>query len=69
MKKSNIVPVCKKVDKQLLQNYRPASLLPISGKVFEKMLYNNIFEYLQENNLLCENQSGFQPFVDISFSQ
>ena len=60
-KKSNIVPVHKKGDKQLLENYRPVSLLPISRKVFEKILYNNIFEYLQENNLLCENHSGFRP--------
>ena len=52
----------KKGDKQLLENYRPVSLLPIFGKVFEKILYNNIFEYLQENNLLCVNQCGFRPF-------
>ena len=43
-KKSNIVPVHKKGDKQLLENYRPVSLLPILGKVFEKILYNNIYE-------------------------
>ena len=49
----------KKGDKQLLENYRPVSLLPILRKVFEKILYNDIYEYLQENNLLCENQSGF----------
>ena len=42
----------KKGDKQLSENYRPISLLPILGKVFEKNLYNN---------MLCENQSGFQP--------
>ena len=40
-KKSNIVPVHKKGDKQLLDNYRPVSLLPILRKVFEKILYNN----------------------------
>ena len=50
----------KKGDKQLLENYRPVSLLPILGKVFEKILYNDIYEYLQENNLLCESQSGFR---------
>ena len=32
------------------------------GKRFEKILCNNIFEYLQENNCLCKDQSGFQPF-------
>ena len=31
--KSNIVPVHKKGDKQLLQNYRPVSVLPILGKI------------------------------------
>ena len=36
-------------------------MLPVLGKVFEKSLHNNMFEYLQENNLLCGNQSGFQP--------
>ena len=60
-KKSNIVPVHKKGDKQFVNNYRPVSLLPIFGKVFEKILFNSIFEYLQENCLLCDNQSGFQP--------
>ena len=58
-KKSSIVPVHKKGDKQLLQDYRAVSLLPILGKILEKILFNSIFEYLQENNLLCKNQSGF----------
>ena len=34
-KKSNIVPVHKKDDKQMVDNYRPVSLLPILGKSFE----------------------------------
>ena len=58
---SIIVPIHKKGDKQFVNNYRPVSLLPIFGKVFEKILFNSIFEYLQENCLLCDNQSGFQP--------
>ena len=33
--KSNIVPGHKKGDKQLLQNYRPVSLLPILGKIIQ----------------------------------
>ena len=42
-KKSNIVPVHKKGNKQIVNNYRPVSLLPIFGKVFEKILFNSIF--------------------------
>ena len=37
-KKSNIIPVHKKDDKQLIQNYRPISLLPIFAKIFQKYL-------------------------------
>ena len=58
-KKSNILPFHKKGDKKLLQNYRSVSLLPILLKILDKILFNSIFEYLQENNLLCENQSDF----------
>ena len=49
----------------MLQNYRPVSLLPILGKILEKILFNSIFEYLQKNNFLCENQSGFRPYDSI----
>ena len=48
----NIVPVHKKEEKNLVKNYRPISLLPIFGKVFEKILYNNLFCYLKENDLI-----------------
>ena len=47
-KKSNVVPIHKKGDKQLLQNYRPVSLLPICGKIFERIIFNPIFEYLEK---------------------
>ena len=60
-KKSNIFPVHKKGDKQTANNDRPVSPLSIFGKVFEKILFNPIFGYLQENGLLCDNQSGFRP--------
>ena len=34
-KKANVVPVCKKGNKQSLKNYRPISLFPICSKIFE----------------------------------
>ena len=60
-KKSNIVPIHKKGDKQIVDNYRPVSLLPILGKNFERVIFNSISGYLEGNNLLCPNQSGFRP--------
>ena len=60
-KKANVVPVFKKGDKQLLKNYRPISLLPIIGKIFERLLYNQMFEFFIRNDLISQNQSGFKP--------
>ena len=61
-KKSNIVPIHKKRDNQCMVNYHPVSLLPICGKIFERLVFNPVFEFLEENKLLS-NQSGFQPNV------
>ena len=44
-KKANFVPIHKKGDKQTVINYRPVSLLPISGKIFERLLYNEILNF------------------------
>ena len=61
MKKANIIPVHKKGDKQLITKNRPVSLLPICEKVFEKIIFNSLFVYLNNNNLLSSNQCGFRP--------
>ena len=44
-KKANIVPIHKKGDKQAVKNYRPVSLLPICGKIFERLLYNEMLNF------------------------
>ena len=60
-KKTNVVPVNKKGDKQILKNYRPISLLLIAGKIFERLLYDRMFEFFIVNNSVSKNQSGFRP--------
>ena len=60
-KKANVVPTYKKNDKQSIKNYRPVSLLPICGKIFERLLYNEIFSFFIENGLISQKQSGFRP--------
>ena len=59
-KKANVVTVHKKNGKQLIKYYRPISLLPICGKVLERLLYNSLFEFFIQNNLITPNQSGFK---------
>ena len=50
----------KKNDKQCIKNYRPVSLLPICSKIFERFLFNELYELFNENDL-SSNQSGFRP--------
>ena len=50
-----------KNDKHYINNYRPVSLLTICRKLLERILYNSAFLYLENNNLLTPNQSGFCP--------
>ena len=35
--------------------------MPIFGKIFEKIIFNKIYNFLLEENLLNPNQSGFRP--------
>ena len=55
-----IIPLFKKGDSSLLSNYRPISLLPTISKIFESILYNQLYEYFNSNNLLAEQQYGFR---------
>ena len=60
-KLANVIPIHKKGSKQLISNYRPISLLPICGKIFEKIVFKHLYNYLISNNLITRNQSGFRP--------
>ena len=51
----------KKEDKNLINNYRPISLLPVFGKIFERVTYNSLFNYFLSNKLFTPSQSGFLP--------
>ena len=42
-------------------NYRGISLLSVIGKTFTALLNKRIVTYLEENEILCEEQNGFRP--------
>ena len=58
MKNADIIPVHKKDDKTDKENYRPVSILSSFSKVFEKIMCNNINQYM--NNKLSPYLCGFR---------
>ena len=59
MKFAKVKPLFKKGSRLDAGNYRPVSILPIVSKILERAVYNQLVGYLDKNNLLYENQSGF----------
>ena len=60
-KNEPIVPIHKKSDKQNVKRYRTVSLLRICGNIFERLIFNKMFNYFSTNKLISKNQFGFQP--------
>ena len=59
-KLARVSPVFKKGKKSDLNNYRPTSVIPIVAKIFEKIIYNQLYKYLNDNSLLTNCQSRFR---------
>ena len=59
-KQAVVVPVPKKGDLTNALNYRPISLLSVVGKIFERLLNDQIWKHLETNKLLSDVQLGFQ---------
>ena len=59
-KKGNITPIHKKDEKNKIENYRPISILPVCGKIFERIIFNCLYRFFESNNILNVNQSGFR---------
>ena len=60
MKTTKAVPIHKGGPKIDIQNYRPISLLSAFSKIYEKVMYQRIYNFLSHNNILIENQFGFR---------
>ena len=61
LKIAKVIPIFKKGDPSLFENYRPISLLPAISKVLEKIIALQLSSYFETNKLLFDNQYGFRP--------
>ena len=46
-------------------NYRPISVLPFISRLFEKLFYNQFYDYLDTNKLIYRHQSGFRSLHSV----
>ena len=58
-KHANVMPLFKKGSKHLTSNYRPISLLSCVGKVFERIMFKHIYNYVYTNKLIFEKPVWF----------
>ena len=56
LKKSNVVLVFKKNDKEVAKKNGIICLVSVPSKIFERLLYDSMFKFFIENNLISENQ-------------
>ena len=57
---AKVIPIHKGDSKMIVSNYRPISLLPIFGKIFEKIIFKRLTAFILKHNILYEKQYGFQ---------
>ena len=60
LKIAKVVPIFKGGNSEDIANYRPISILPYFSKILEKVMYERLYSYVKNMNILYPNQHGFQ---------
>ena len=67
LKHADVVPVHKKEIKSDKANYRPVNILPNLSKVYEKLMYQQLYKYF--NSTLSPKQCGFRKGYSVQYFQ
>ena len=59
-KLAKVIPLLTKDNPLLSENYKPISLLPVYSKIFKKVIYTRMYNFLDSNNHIYEHQFGFR---------
>ena len=65
-KKATVIPLPKINNPKLVSDFRPISLLPLPGKIIEKLLHSQLINHLENNKLLNSKQNGFRKLHNTS---
>ena len=60
LKTVKFIPIHKSDNKLSITNYRPISILTFFSKIFERLMYHRLLDYLNKNDILCHNQYCFR---------
>ena len=60
LKIAKVIPIYKSDNEQSINNYRPISVLPFFSKIFERVIANHVTDFLEESNILNDNQFEFR---------
>ena len=60
LKIARVIPLYKKDNPHIFDNYRPISLLPAVSKIIEKLVFKQLYHYFLSNELIYKNQYGFR---------
>ena len=59
-KLAKVIPIHKKDDTMVISNYRPISILPAFSKILERVVYDRLYKFLDNNLFLNPEQYGFR---------
>ena len=59
-KHGTVIPIPKVPNPQQVGDLRPITLLPLPGKIMERLIHNKLYPYLEENDILTSKQNGFR---------
>ena len=59
LKVGKVVPVFKSGERDDPENYRPISILSVFSRIFERLLYQQLYKYFDDNQMLADKQRGF----------
>ena len=68
LKIARVVPIYKSEDISQLINYRPISLLPTFAKLFEKLIYRRLMNFISKFNILSACQYGFRAGYSTTYA-
>ena len=62
---ARLVPIFKGGKPDDLSNYRPIFVLPVVSKLFEKLIYDQLYQYLDTHKYLASHQSGIRSLHSV----